>query len=546
MPFAYVTLTPSLEATSPSSRVHALLLPTRNDEWPELAVRHSELQGFGVYPGTQSSPSNNGKCVCWTDLATPVLLPYLGAETVTKDAHSQRLLLMVLKGRFEQLTVRELSAANGDALYAADGLFAVPAAGAPSSSKVLPPSTQLLQVSDGSSSVAGAASCCYLIADDVKKALHLHGPRHHLFDLLCAHSRHEHSDRHLATHVATLQRKEEGYILVNAHPAFLDGIGVTGMINEPAKSAHANLKMVQGYAKLLPPDDPLLRRLGLTQPKDALAAWNRAILPPEGGKAPAGLSEKMVMYASTRRAYDPSHELTVDYGRSYARDYCSGTHKAQVSSAHPLSLPTKGDEFSPLQLSRAKWPQLPGWFNPAMQPERRPAFALKTGGVPTVVSDDPALVRARKAASEAATGAKTTTSATPIGGAASAARAASPASASSSSSSSRTASPSLHSLDMGAFDAPVKDDKGSPAAGRTSSLRSSLRAPATPPAAKASAAQASAAQANAAKVARRLAEAGASSPKTVHGGEGKKRPRADGHDAGRLSGVFAMKRLRPR
>ena len=99
MPFAYVTLTPSLEATSPSSRVYALLLPTRNDEWPELAVRHSELQGFGVYPGAQSSPSNNGKSVCWTDLATPVLLPYLGAETVTKDAHSQRLLLMVLKGR---------------------------------------------------------------------------------------------------------------------------------------------------------------------------------------------------------------------------------------------------------------------------------------------------------------------------------------------------------------------------------------------------------------------------------------------------------------
>jgi hypothetical protein len=415
MPFAYVTLSPSLDASARclSTRVYALLLPSRDDSWPEITVRHSALEGFGVCPAApKGTKASKAEGLTWTELSTPVLLPYLGAETVTKDAHTQRQLLMVLKGRFEQLTVAELSVANNSASYVADGLFAVPSAGASTGTSPLPPSTELLQVCDGplSSSAAGpnAAPCCYMLAEEVRVALHLHGPRRHLFDLLCAHGRHEHVDRHLATHVATLHRKEEGYVLINAHPAFLDGIGVVGMINEPAKDEHANLKMVQGYARLLVDGDPLLRNLGLTQPKGAAQAWARSILPPEGGgeggtaaSGPGSVSERMVLYATTRKAYELGKELTVDYGRSYARDYASGAHKPNVRSLPTAAAIAQkvGTGSAAAQPIMSSWPQIPGWFNPAQQPASRPAFRLDaTTGAAALVPDDPAVVRANREA----------------------------------------------------------------------------------------------------------------------------------------------------
>ena len=52
------------------------------------------------------------------------------------------------------------------------------------------------------------ASSCYMLADDIYTLLCLGGDRTHLFDLLRAHSKHEHVDRHFATHVASLKRKD--------------------------------------------------------------------------------------------------------------------------------------------------------------------------------------------------------------------------------------------------------------------------------------------------------------------------------------------------
>ena len=44
-----------------------------------------------------------------------------------------------------------------------------------------------------------------------------------------------------STHIAVLRRKEEGYVIINAHPAFGDPYGLVGRMNEPARSARANM-----------------------------------------------------------------------------------------------------------------------------------------------------------------------------------------------------------------------------------------------------------------------------------------------------------------
>ena len=261
MVVAYVRLYASLApTTSPSTRVYALLLPSHADDtWAELDVRPSRLGGYGVFPARRKSGVN------WHDVShIPVLLPYLGVESVTKDAHSLRTLLEVLKGHFECCTVAELEATHGGQ-YVRDGLFAIPHRGSGGDGAILSSSTELLQVSHAPSN-GGTADVCYLLADDVRVALHLGGKHAHLFDLLRAHSKHEHADRHLATHVATVHRKEEGYVLVNAHPAFADPVSITGMINEPPSGETPTTKMVQSYARLLRDDEPIMRQLRLKQP----------------------------------------------------------------------------------------------------------------------------------------------------------------------------------------------------------------------------------------------------------------------------------------
>jgi len=197
-------------------------------------VRQSPLGGYGVFP------CGDWKALLWSDIAsTPVLVPYLGVETVVKDADSLRALIEVLKGHFECVTIAELQAKASMTLYVMDRLFAIPQGSAPNtaSKKPLPLETKMLQVKCGDD-----GSACYLLADDALTALHLDGRNAHLFDLLCAHAKHEHAERHLATHVASLHRKEEGYVLINAHPAFGDPLSIAGMINEPTRSGGRRLR----------------------------------------------------------------------------------------------------------------------------------------------------------------------------------------------------------------------------------------------------------------------------------------------------------------
>ena len=389
MVVAYVRLHASPTAP-PSGRVYALLLPSADtDEWDEVDVRRSALGGFGAFP--VHGPARH-KATCgfsWADTGTtPVLMPYWGKETVTKDDHSRKALIDVLKGNFELLTLGELQKHHDHGrAYAVDGLFAVPGTpggrGAP-----LPPATKLLQVSDGT-------AACYLLADDVKTALHLTGVRSHLFDLLCAHAKHEHAERHLATHVATIQRKEEGFVLVNAHPAWEDPVSLCGMVNEPSANERSTLKMVYGYARFLDDSEPEMRERGLKQSRAGVAAWRKHTLRP-AGKTGAGVgewfSERMVMYMSTRKSYPASEELTVDYGKSYARDYQSGEHRA--SCAPLYSVPKDGYPKN----ERADWPSLPGWFSVSRPPVRRPAFKFGADGRVKVCRDEPEVVAARREA----------------------------------------------------------------------------------------------------------------------------------------------------
>ena len=224
MVFAYVTLHPTLDRTDAGgSRIYALLLPSAaTGAWADVAVRQSKINdaGFGAFPCSTAGLN-------WSDLRHPVLLPYLGSETVVKDQHSLKLLVLVLRGEFMRVTAGEVVEASADKEpFVADGLFAVPQRAAPDGKRqraALPAATELLQVANpeaanrcrgGVQDIAcGTSSVCYLLAADVRRALHLEGPRAHLFDLLCAHAGYEHADRHLATHCATLHRKEEGHVV---------------------------------------------------------------------------------------------------------------------------------------------------------------------------------------------------------------------------------------------------------------------------------------------------------------------------------------------
>lgn len=220
MVVAYVRLYASLSHNAqPTSRVYALLLPSAEDAtWEELSVLRSTLGGFGVYP--RHCPK-----AIWNDATTtPILLPYLGVETVVQDALSRRLFIAVLRGNFELVTVGEVAAAGDGQAYEACRHFAQPPQNEAHSP--LPPETLLLQVC--ASQRGDTSMAYYLLADEVRELLHLVGPHAHLFDLLCAHAKHEHAERQLATHLASFQLETEGYVLVNAHPAFSDPMSITG------------------------------------------------------------------------------------------------------------------------------------------------------------------------------------------------------------------------------------------------------------------------------------------------------------------------------
>ena len=210
----------------------------------------------------------------------------MGVETVIDDAYTLKALVKVLRGDFESVTVAELQAAQRDRQqeYVVDGLFAIPSCNFPSRSR-LPPETRLLQVA-----AAGDAAFVYVLEEDSLTALNL-AREAHVFDLLCAHAKLEHVERHLATHVATLQRMEansetgvvsEQHILINSHPAFANPLSVTGMVNEPPFGESPTMKITYSYARFLANDDRLMTQHGLTQLAGAEAAWREHMCQPMG------------------------------------------------------------------------------------------------------------------------------------------------------------------------------------------------------------------------------------------------------------------------
>ena len=104
MVVCYVTLQPSI-SQPPGKTVYALLLAL-DGKWDEVSVsKASVCDGYGVFP--------RGKAAGWDQLPVPVLMPYLGVETVAQDHTSLRLLLAVLRGEFERLTLAELAKGSG-------------------------------------------------------------------------------------------------------------------------------------------------------------------------------------------------------------------------------------------------------------------------------------------------------------------------------------------------------------------------------------------------------------------------------------------------
>ena len=194
-----------------------------------------------------------------------------------------KLLLSVLRGEFEVLTVAELRGSS-ERDYVRDGLCAVERGSlgrSPNASAAgkLSDDVELLQVAHphgGSSSgakggvreVCGAegGSVCYMLSRDVQELLVLTGSRAHLWALLRQHARHHHADRHFASHVAHVWREEEGYILINAHPGFEETVSLTGIINEPAPKASATMKMVRRRDAQRPRRVTAAARNGPTRP----------------------------------------------------------------------------------------------------------------------------------------------------------------------------------------------------------------------------------------------------------------------------------------
>ena len=144
----YVSLDTSLASSeTPAKRVYALLLADVSGYWAEVDVQPSTLSGYGVYPSHNSG-------LDWSNVGdVPVLMvrervplnapadmsgrfshlacthqPYLGVETVVHDSHALEMIVKVLKGNFERVTIEQVQQQHhGGQPFTADGLFAVPA-----------------------------------------------------------------------------------------------------------------------------------------------------------------------------------------------------------------------------------------------------------------------------------------------------------------------------------------------------------------------------------------------------------------------------------
>ena len=75
-------------------------------------------------------------------------------------------------------------------------------------------------------------------------------------------------------------------------------------------------------------DDEDLVSLNLKQPRGATASWDKYMLSHMVGSDDKSLSEKMILYATTRCSY-AGGELTVDYGRDYSREYVTSMRRVK-------------------------------------------------------------------------------------------------------------------------------------------------------------------------------------------------------------------------
>ena len=120
------------------------------------------------------------------------------------------------------------------------------------------------------------------------------------------------------------------------------------MVNEPPSGQSPTMKMTTSYAYFVSADDPLMIKEKLSQSAGAEAAWRAHVRQPLGaaavGDEPWRRSERMVLYMGTRHSFPLEQELTVDYGKDYARDYDSGSHKAHFT---PLQYPYCGSNPGP-------------------------------------------------------------------------------------------------------------------------------------------------------------------------------------------------------
>ena len=267
--------------------------------------------------------------------------------------------------------------------------------------------------------------------------------------------------------------------------------------------------MVKNYAQLLPDSDPRMRAAGLHQPRAARAAWDANVLPPvgvpqvRGGPSlPDGLSEQMVLYATTRTVYKAHAELTVDYGKQYVRPYASGGHRATPMPWHPPP-----DVLSTAQRTQACFPHLPGWFSPRQQPTQRPALKVTAAGRIAVCPDDPTVVAAARRAALGASSAQAADA------------------------------PAAQEAVTATRDATaVAAATSAQPAGAGAGLNASTSA--------AAAALVLAAELKGRRSAMGDVEGGTTSPRTPPAGSSKKRPRVEAERAGggTLSGLFAAKR----
>ena len=379
MPLAYVALEePAKEniGLKAKRRLVRLMFPTRNKNgardphskwvWPDLSVKKSGIQGFGLF-------TNDGGDVDWKNLHhhSPIVMPYLGYETEVESAALAKVFRYILSGSFELVPAGTARTQHGH-VWVQDGVYVnlirednyEPSEDMPlvdvNSVDLIQVSLQYDNVSEGDEEVV------YLLVEDVKRLLHLPS---HIFELLAGHSKGQHADRHMCTHVIGFKRRTE-HLLVNAHPIFRNTAFIMGNVNEPLHKKQ-NLDIIHSTFCLLDNRDPLLQRSGLRQPEGIRDQYKLFLEDyPE-------LAEKSGFFMTRSRSYEIGEELTVDYGNGYHRSYSVwGRDAGETSYYIPDDIYEDGiwecaDRGSPW----AKWPaNTPGWFNVKAQPSNRPAF----------------------------------------------------------------------------------------------------------------------------------------------------------------------------